>query len=393
MKKIKVIQICSASHSLSVNDYERDMFLSWYARIAFQFNKFYPNLEMECWTPEKEYKKQTIKEKEGIKFRIFPTSFSLRHSMEISFSMLKSLKKEIKEAKESNKKLIFHIHEYHSWLVYFILLSLKKGDFKVVAQHHGGRSPFKNLAKFKRFFLLFPVFALMQFFENLSLKKINTFYALSNDEVEYLKKKVGEKSSIKFQTMGIGEEYFEKLDKQKARKKLNLEKEKKYLLNIRGISRNKGIVELLNAIKKLKDEKIELILIGDNPELEIHKNYAHKNKIKNVRFLGAIYDERKLFYLSASDCFVLPSYNEGAPVVIMEAIAKNLPVVVTDVGGIPLMVKNGKEGRLIKPKSSEEIIKGIKEVLMWKERDIRDSAKRYKWEKIIKQTYEDYIKC
>ena len=80
-------------------------------------------------------------------------------------------------------------------------------------------------------------------------------------------------------------------------------------------------------------------------------------------------DERKLFYLSASDCFVLPSYNEGAPVVIMEAIAKNLPVVVTDVGGIPLMVKNGKEGRLIKPKSSEEIIKGIKEVLMWKERN------------------------
>ena len=74
----------------------------------------------------------------------------------------------------------------------------------------------------------------------------------------------------------------------------------------------------------------------------------------------------------------------------MEAIAKNLPVIATDVGGVKKMIKNGREGIIIKPKSSEGIIRAIKEILKWKNKNIRKYAERYKWEKIAKETIKEY---
>src|SRR3989338_10920471 len=98
--KTKIIQISSASHSFAMKDYEQDIFKSWYARVAEQIKKFYPNKDIECWTPERKYKTESVKFWKNIKFRIFPTNFSLRHGMEISFSLLRALKKEIKHAKK-----------------------------------------------------------------------------------------------------------------------------------------------------------------------------------------------------------------------------------------------------------------------------------------------------
>ena len=99
-----------------------------------------------------------------------------------------------------------------------------------------------------------------------------------------------------------------------------------------------------------------------------------------------------MLYLSASDAFVLPSSKEGAPVTVMEALARNLPVVVTNVGGTPLMVKNGREGIIIRQKSSEDIIKAVNEIFKWKNKDIRKYAYKYRWKKIIDDTMNDYIK-
>ncbi len=75
----------------------------------------------------------------------------------------------------------------------------------------------------------------------------------------------------------------------------------------------------------------------------------------------------------------------------MEAIARNLPAVATDVGGVRKMLQN-EEGIIIKPKSVSAIISGIKQVLALKKRDIRKGAEKFSWKLIIKQTYEDYLK-
>ncbi|MDD5012051.1 MAG: glycosyltransferase family 4 protein [Candidatus Nanoarchaeia archaeon] len=385
---MKIIQISSASSSYSVKDYEKDFFLAWYARVGFAIKKYHKELNVECWTIEKECKDEKEIEKEGVKFRIFPTKISLRHGMEISFNLLKAIKEEIKKAKKENERLVLHLHEYHSWITYLILFLTKKDNVKIIAQHHGGRNPFANLKKYKILFLVFPLIALMQFCENFLFKKIDIVYALSEEEMEYLKK-ISPNSEIKFRTMGIEEECFKKIDKKLARKRLKLNLNKKYVLYIGRIKTTKGIKELLDAAEGLKG--IEFLLVGGGVEEEIlkYENYVKEKNISNVKFLGSVYGKEKLDYLSASDCLILPSYTEGAPVVLMEAMAKNLPVIATNVGGIPIMIKD-KEGIIIKPKSGKEIINAIKEILIWKKRDMKKEAEKYKWKEIIEKTIEDY---
>lgn len=391
---MKIIQISSASSSYSVEDYEKDFFLAWYARVGFEIKNNSKDLNVECWTIEKKYKEERILEKDKIKFRVFPTNISLRHGMEISFSLLKAIKEEIKKAKKEDKKLILHLHEYHSWIVYFILFFIKKeNNLKIIAQHHGGRSPIANLKKYKKLLLFFPIIWFMQLCENSLFKKVEVFYALSNEEISYLKE-ISQKSEVKFQTMGIGSEYFKSINKNDVKKRLNLNKEKKYILYIGRITPAKGITELLNAMKQIQEENMELLLIGGGKEkdVQMYKKYTNEKRINNARFIGQIYGKEKLDYLSAVDCLILPSYTEGAPVVLMEAMAKNLPVIATNVGGIPIMIKNGREGIIIKPQSSKEIVEAIKKILTWKNKGIKKSSEKYRWEEIIKETLRDYQK-
>jgi glycosyltransferase involved in cell wall biosynthesis len=190
--------------------------------------------------------------------------------------------------------------------------------------------------------------------------------------------------------MGIGDKYFKKFNKEKIRKKLKLDLKKKYILYLGRIKSTKGIKELLDSIGKFENEDLELLLVGEGSDSEKYKNYLVENGIKNARFLGAIYGDAKLDYLAACNCLILPSYTEGAPVVLMEAIARNLPVIATNVGGIPKMIKGGREGIIIKPKSKDDIVRAIKEILKWKKKSISEFAEKYKWGKIIKETLADY---
>jgi len=386
MEKLKIIQINSASSSFYLKDFRADIFKNWFGQVAFQIKKASPNIEVEAWTLEKEEKRQRTAEKNGVKFRIFPTNLSIRHGMELSLSMLRALKQEIRKAGKEKKKLILHFHEYHSWQVYWMLLNSRK--IRKIAQHHGARSPFKNLMRYKRLFLFFPIIGLMQLCENLLLKRINIFYALSDDEALYLREKFGRKRMVRFQTMGIENDCFKKGDKKKARRKLGLEQKKKYVLYIGRLKTTKGVRELLDAVK-IVDKEVELLIMGNGQDNEKYRRYAKQKKIENVKFLGEVYGKEKLLYLDASDCLILPSYTEGAPVVLMEALAKNLPVIATDVGGIRKMIQNGREGLIIRTKSRADIIQAIRKILTWK-KNVKLYASRYKWEKIIKHTIADY---
>jgi len=388
MERIKVIQLSHASHSFfsKGNEDFKELILSdFYFRVAKQLKKYYPEIEVECWGPERKWKTEKIEVWGGIKFRFFPTTFSPKYALDLSLSMLKALRKEIKESKKQNKKLIIHLHEYHN--LHGLIIASKFRKENIIAQHHGGSWPIKHMRQTKAYRLFFPFFMLGQLYENLVLKNIKYFYALSEEEINYLKKKA-KKSKIKFQTMGIGDEYFKIQNKNLARKKLKLSN-KKIIIFIGRINEDKGIKYLLEAMKKLEKEEIELKIIGFG-DIDKFKQQAKQLKLKNTEFVGPVFGEKKLLYLNAADALVLPSSKEGAPVVIMEALASNLPVIATDVGGVRNMLQNGKQGRIIKQKSSEEIANAIKEVLSWKKKNLQEYANKYKWKEIINSTVEDY---
>ncbi len=408
-QKIKIIQIAHCSHSYFSNKNEelKPIILNdWFYKTAKQIKKFYSKYGVECWTVEKLNTKEeqffefNKKDRGKIKFRIFPTNFSPKYGLDLSFAILRELKKEIRKNKERGIKTIIHLQEYHN-LHGLLIISLfgNKKNVKIICQHHGGSWPLRHLRINKNYRLFFIFFILAQVWENIVLKRVPVFFCLTKDEINYLKK-IAPKSKIKFQTMGIEDNYFKKVKKSVARRKLKLKKDDKILLYIGRINEVKGIGYLLKAMKKLKLENqnkekkqtqnIKLKIIGFGAEIEKFKKFVKENKLKNVELLGAIFGDKKMLYLSAANALILPSTKEGAPVTIMEALARNLPVVATDIGGVPLMIENNREGIIIPQKNSDEIVNSIKKILNWKKKNIQKYANKYKWREIIKKTVKEY---
>lgn len=127
----------------------------------------------------------------------------------------------------------------------------------------------------------------------------------------------------------------------------------------------KGIENLIKATSILSSRyNIRLVIAGKgNSEYEnqLGKLARDMNLSENISFAGFLsWDDSLREAYKAADIFVLPSLSEGFPRVILEAWAHGLPVVSTNVGGIPSVVRNGKNGILIPPRSVEDIVDGIK---------------------------------
>jgi glycosyltransferase involved in cell wall biosynthesis len=114
----------------------------------------------------------------------------------------------------------------------------------------------------------------------------------------------------------------------------------------------KGLSLLLEAIAELRRRELEVSasIVGDGPARgELQAVARRLGLSEHVRFLGAVgQDDLRQLY-SGADIFCLPSFAEGIPVVAIEAMAMELPVVTTRIMGIPELVTDGTEGLLVPP--------------------------------------------
>ena len=136
-------------------------------------------------------------------------------------------------------------------------------------------------------------------------------------------------------------------------------------LYLGNIIKSKGLFDLLEAIKILKNKGIsgfEMIIGGEGKHLEDLKFIVEKEALP-VTFLGYIKGEQKTRLLSSADFYVFPSHHEGMPNAVLEAIAFGIPVLTTRVGGIPDFFEEEKMGFYIKMKSPENIADKIEYVL------------------------------
>jgi glycosyltransferase involved in cell wall biosynthesis len=125
-----------------------------------------------------------------------------------------------------------------------------------------------------------------------------------------------------------------------------MKSEKWRILFLSRILKEKGIYETIDAVSILvgKYPQIELIVAGDGKELENAKSYVRNHSIPNVIFMGYVVGQEKYRLLESSHILCFPTYSEGFPNTIVEAMAFGIPVVTRPVGGIADFFKNGENG-------------------------------------------------
>jgi glycosyltransferase involved in cell wall biosynthesis len=148
---------------------------------------------------------------------------------------------------------------------------------------------------------------------------------------------------------GIDREIFRPRDRAEARRALGLPHDRPMVLYVGHLSREKGAQDLLQAFQQLPPAlRATLVMVGDGAGAEACRALARELGVA-AQFVGAQLHETIPVWLAACDVLALPSWNEGMPNVVVEALACGRPVVATDVGGIPDVVK-GASGELVTPR-------------------------------------------
>lgn len=141
--------------------------------------------------------------------------------------------------------------------------------------------------------------------------------------------------------------------------------DRKVILFLGRLAHRKGFFDLIHALASLRRQghDVELWAGGDG-DLDHAMAVAREHNVADaVRILGWIGEEEKSDALRRAWVFCLPSYAEGLPMALLEAMGAGVPVVTTRVGGIPEAVDDGCEGYLIKPGDREELQKALASVL------------------------------
>ena len=134
------------------------------------------------------------------------------------------------------------------------------------------------------------------------------------------------------------------------------------------LGHRKGCYDIPLVVKKVAEviPDVKFILCGAGSaasEELLKKIIKEKGVSESIKFPGWVRNEKKDEALRAADLFFLPSYNEGMPMSILDAMGYGLPVISTNVGGIPKIVHNGENGICCDAGDVDKFAKGIIELL------------------------------
>ena len=133
------------------------------------------------------------------------------------------------------------------------------------------------------------------------------------------------------------------------------------------LSEEKGSMNLAEAIKETSKEmhNLKYIICGDGKLRNEIERYLEKEGLSNVKIVGWISHEQLPDYLNELKLIVIPSYTEGLPNIMLEAMACGTPVLATPVGSIADIIKDGENGFIMENNSPECIAKNIQRALAY----------------------------
>ncbi len=161
-----------------------------------------------------------------------------------------------------------------------------------------------------------------------------------------------------------------------------------------GITKAKGCEELLNAASELPD--IDFHLYG---KMHADLDAAFRDAPQNIFLHGEVHHSRLIAAMVNSDFLIFPSYSEGFPLTVLEAMSLSLPVIATSVGALPEMVSDHEGGYLIPPRTEAALISAIKKLIAQPEKMLamgafnkQKSYAQYRYSTVINQLLTIYNK-
>lgn len=146
-------------------------------------------------------------------------------------------------------------------------------------------------------------------------------------------------------------------DKSILREKLGIPHDKLVLLSVGEVNKNKNHEVVIKSLPLLPN--CIYIICGKGPLTEKYRRLAKKLNVSDRLLMTGYRNDVELFYRIA-DVFVFPSFREGLPVAVMEAMASGLPVVATSIRGNNDLIKEGENGILVyDPRSAQEFANAI----------------------------------
>jgi glycosyltransferase involved in cell wall biosynthesis len=130
------------------------------------------------------------------------------------------------------------------------------------------------------------------------------------------------------------------------------------------LSPEKGLNYLIEAAALIPavQNRLRFVIVGDGKCLHDLKELAIKKGLKDVFHFAGFHSDTYQF-MKSFDIFALPSLSEGLSSAILEAMATSLPIVATNVGGIPELVKDGDNGLLVAPANPVSLARAIQHLL------------------------------
>lgn len=219
----------------------------------------------------------------------------------------------------------------------------------------------------------------LEFIEHLALKKMDAIICVSSQmfkQVSYPKKKLIE-NFLSF-----------KMKKSHYSNQIPVK-----LVSIGRLSPEKGISDIVHIVKN--DNTIELTIVGTGSEEARLRQAAQTSQ--NIKFAG--FQEDVSPYLEGADALIIPSHREGLPMILIEACAAGLPILASNVGGMPSLVK--ENGYLFEAQSINSIKEAINNFLANREyinnqaklasKRIQEEYSQQKWKEATLQLYESLL--
>ncbi len=224
------------------------------------------------------------------------------------------------------------------------------------------------------------------------IQSSNVITTVTKSVAQELREFYSSSKSFNIVENGVDEKFF-------YPKKEKSEKRLKYAIFVGHISREKGLFDLVECGKYILKEKPEFyfIIAGKGRDL---KNLINKIKKAQLQdkfiFLGQVEKNNLVKLYQNATLFVFPSYHEGLPSVVLEAMSCGLPIIATDVRGNRDLISNGENGILVPPKEPEKLAIAISMLLrdekLMKDlgKNARDTIiKRYTWDIVT----DKMLKC